>query len=97
MKRLRPKIGHILLIPDKVGPKSDLLHIPDIAKGKDLPDTGKVAAMSGKPMTKKGVVYDFDFSIGQKVLVKKFTGLLLNVGGVEYLSIPATDVLAVLE
>lgn len=97
MKRLRPKIGHILLLPEKHGLTSDSILIPDIAKGKDMPDRGTVAAMSGRPMTRKGVVYDFDFKIGDRVLVKKFSGLLLNVRGTEYLSVPSGDVLAILE
>lgn len=96
MARLRPTKGHCFILPDSVGPQSDIIAIPEMAKNRDLPDRGRVVAMSGKPVTKKGIACDCEFKIGDYVAVKKFTGTLIEFQGVKYFSVPIHEVMAVL-
>ena len=94
--RLRPRKGTVFIIPETSGIASDIIVIPERVKGRELPDRGKVVAMSGKPITKKGIVTDCEFKIGDRVLVKRFTGILVDFQGVKYFSVPIHDVMAVL-
>lgn len=91
--RIKPRKGNALILPESVGPVSDVLIIPDRFKNRELPDRGKVVAMSGKPITKKGIVTDVEFKIGDRVIVKKFTGVLIHFEGVKYFSVPIHEVL----
>lgn len=94
--KLRPRKGTAFILPESVGPTSDVIIIPDRCKDRELPDRGKVVAMSGKPVTKKGVVTDVEFKIGDRVIVKKFTGILIHFEGERYFSVPLHEVMAVL-
>ncbi len=94
--KLRPRKGTALILPDTSGESSGMIVLPEKFKGRELPDRGRVVAMSGKPITKKGVVTDAEFKIGDRVLVKKFTGLMVNFEGVQYFSVPIHEVMAVL-
>lgn len=94
--KLRPRKGTALILPESVGPTSDVIIIPDHCKNRDLPDRGKVVAMSGKPVTKKGVVTEVEFQVGDRVIVRKFTGVLIDFYGTKYFSVPIHEILAVL-
>lgn len=94
--RLRPRKGSVFIIPETVGLSSNILVIPERCQGRDLPDRGKVVAMSGRPVTRKGVVTDCEFKIGDRVLVKKFTGMQINFRGAKYFSVPIHEVMAIL-
>lgn len=94
--KLRPRKGTVFILPESVGPISDVIIIPELSKDRELPDRGKVVAMSGKPVTKKGIATDVEFKIGDRVLVKKFTGMLFDFDGTKYFSVPIHEVMAVL-
>jgi len=94
--RLRPRKGSVFIIPETAGLTSAVIEIPETCKDRDLPDRGRVVAMSGKPITKKGVVTDVEFKVGDRVLVKKFTGTLLNFRGKRYFTVPIHEVMAIL-
>lgn len=94
--RLKPTKGHVLIIPEYAGIKSDTIVIPEQAQGKEMPEIGKIVAMAGKQITKKGVLVEPEFKIGDRVLVKKFTGLFVEFDGTKYFRVPFADVMAVL-
>ena len=94
--RLRPTKGHVLIIPEEAGLKSDTLVIPEQARNKEMPEIGRIVAMAGKQITKKGVLVEPEFRIGNRVLVKKFTGLFVEFEGTKYFRVPYADVMAVL-
>lgn len=95
--RLRPTKGRAFILPETTGPTSSLLVIPEIAQNKAMPEIGKVVAMSGAFRTKKGIIVQPEFRIGDRVLVKKYTGLFVDFKEVRYFSMPIHDVMAVLE
>jgi len=95
--RLRPTKGHAFILPETTGPTSSLLVIPGIAQNKAMPEIGKVVAMSGAFRTKTGIIVQPEFKIGDRVFVKKYTGLFVDFQEVRYFSVPIHDVMAVLE
>lgn len=94
--KLRPSKGHAFILPETTGPSSDIITIPDRAKNKQMPEIGKVVAMSGALKTKSGVVVQPEFKIGDRVLVRKYSGLFVDFQDVRYFSVPIHDVMAVL-
>jgi co-chaperonin GroES (HSP10) len=86
-----------LIVPENTGPSSSLLTIPERFQNREVPDRGRVVAMSGRPVTKKGIVTEVEFKIGDRVLVRKFSGFFVDYGGQKYFSVPQHDVLAILE
>jgi len=93
---LRPCKGNVLILPEKVGLTSEVIVIPEIAKDRDLPEFGRVIAIGGRPITKKKIVLEPEFKVGDRVMVKKFTGLFVDYSGVRYFQVKQHDVMAVL-
>jgi chaperonin GroES len=95
-RRFRPTSGNVFIEtiddPEKVG----RIIIPEQARNKDMPSIGIVFAMGGRLKTKKGVLVEPEFKVGQKVLFRKFSGLLVDFGGKRFVQVKQHDVMAVM-
>ena len=94
--KLRPMPGKVILDPideEYIG----RIIIPDTVKDRDMPHIGRVVAMNGALLTKKGVRVLAEFRPGQKVLFKKFAGLFVEWAGKRYVQVGFGDIMAILE
>jgi len=94
---LKPTKGRVFIMPDPVVPAKTFLAIPERAMNRDMPDTGTVFAIGGRRITRKGVVVDHEFKVGDRVLFRKFSGLWVDVRGHKLIQIGQNDVEAILE
>jgi co-chaperonin GroES (HSP10) len=78
--------------PEKVG----RIIIPEQARNKDMPSIGIVFAIGGRLKTKKGVLVDPEFWVGQKVLFRKYSGTFCDIGDKHLVQIKIHDVMAVM-
>ena len=78
-------------------PADTFLIIPETAKNRDMPTTGEVFAIGGRRITKKGLIVEHDFRVGDRVLFKKFTGLWIDFRGHRFIQISQGDIEAILE
>jgi co-chaperonin GroES (HSP10) len=78
--------------PEKVG----RIIIPEQARNKDMPSIGIVFAMGGRLMTKKGVLVEPEFKVGDKVLFRKYSGTFCDIGDKHLVQIKIHDVQALL-
>ena len=69
--------------------------IPDTAKEK--PQQGAVVAAGPGRTTDDGTVIDMPVSIGQTVIYSKYAGTEYAEGGVDYLIVRESDILAIVE
>lgn len=92
MNRFRPTKGNVFVAPEETGPTAERIIVPDNAKNRDMPHIGKVIAMGGARVTKKGIVLEPEFQIGDRVVFKKFTGLWTDVRNQRWILVKAHDV-----
>ena len=94
--RFRPTAGNVFVEtiddPEKVG----RIIIPEQARNKDMPSIGIVFAMGGRLMTKKGVLVEPEFKVGDKVLFRKYSGTFCDIGDKHLVQIKIHDVQALL-
>jgi co-chaperonin GroES (HSP10) len=95
--RLRPTAGNVFILPDPEPEKSGLILKPETYRDRDMPSTGTVFAMGGKLRTKKGVLVEPEFKIGQRVVFKKFSGLFCEIGDKRLVQIKQHDVEGILD
>ncbi len=95
--KLNPLAGRVFIRPETSLPAETFLHIPESAKNRDMPDKGTIFAIGGRRITKKGVVLDHEFKVGQRVLFKKFSGLWQDIRGHRLISVDQKDIEAILE
>jgi co-chaperonin GroES (HSP10) len=95
---LRPLPGNIFVEPI-VEKHIGMILIPTYVQEKDMPHIGRIVAMNGARVTKKGKVILEDYRPGDKVLFKKFSGLFVEHGGKRLLRLQMKDdpILAILE
>ncbi|MBT4124933.1 MAG: co-chaperone GroES [Chloroflexi bacterium] len=67
--------------------------IPDTAKEK--PQQGSVVAAGAGRTTDDGTVVDMPVSVGQTVIYSKYAGTEYSEGGVDYLIVRESDILAI--
>jgi len=67
--------------------------IPDTAKEK--PQQGSVVAAGPGRITDEGTVIDMPVSVGQTVIYSKYAGTEYTEGGVDYLIVRESDILAI--
>lgn len=96
MRKIRATAGNVLIKPDKESERVGLIWKPQTAMNRDVPEIGTVVAIGGMRLTKKGVLVAPEFKVGDKVLLKKFTCLFVNVDGQELLQTKQHEILAVL-
>jgi chaperonin GroES len=85
-KKIRPIGDRVMVRIDAADTKIGSILIPDCAR-EENPKTGEVVALG---------VGDFEVKIGDKVLVKQYNGLPVEVDGQLYRIYLAQDILAVL-
>lgn len=96
MMKAKALRGFCLIEMESPEPKT-FLHLPDSAKDMiDIPSTGRVVSMSGCRITKKKVRVPNEFKIGDRVVYRKFSGLILERNGSKLIRIPIHDIEAVL-
>jgi co-chaperonin GroES (HSP10) len=93
MTRFRPTKGIVFIKPeDSTHPEACRIIVPGTAQNRDMPNIGRVVAMGGAFITKKGVVVQPEFSIGDRVFFKKFTGLWTDVRGKKWIMVKMAEV-----
>jgi len=93
--KIRATNGHVLIDPILDEPVTTLF-VPESSKNREMPQQGFVVSVGGRKITKKGVVVEHDFKIGDKVLFRKFSGLWMEVEGKKLIHIGLGDIEAVL-
>ena len=71
------------------------LYIPDAAGEK--PDQGEVLAVGPGKRDDAGKLIPMDVKVGDRVLIGKYSGQTVKVGGEEYLVMREEDIMGVLE
>ena len=69
--------------------------IPDTAKEK--PQRGEITAVGPGKITEEGKSVPMHVKVGDQVLYGKYAGTEVKLDGVDYLIMPESDILAVLE
>lgn len=93
---VKPLAGKVFIVPDPVKPKT-FLHVPESAMNRDMPSEGTVFAIGGRRITKKGVVIDHDFKVGDHVIFRRFSGLWVNIRGHKLIQVGMNDVEAIVQ
>lgn len=96
-RRLRPTAGNVFIRPDKDPSKEGLIWKPEAYANREMPQTGVVVAIGGKLKTKKGVLVDPEFKVGQRVVFRKFSGLFTDFEGEQLVQLKQHHVEAILE
>src|SRR5688572_28411106 len=94
---LKPLAGRVFIKPEQSVPAETFLHIPESAKNNDMPDRGTIFAIGGRRITKKGVVLEHEFKVGDRVLFRKFSGLWQDIRRHRLISVEQKDIEAILE
>lgn len=95
--RLKPTAGNVFILPDVEPETIGRIIKPETHRNRDISCTGLVYAMGGKRILKNGTTLEPYFKIGDHVLIKKFSALIMEIGGIKLLQIKHHDVLAGLE
>lgn len=89
--------GNVLVIGDADSERPNgLIITPQTSRDRDIPSTGVVAAVGGARITKKGVRVEPEFKVGDKIVFRKFCGLLVDIRGKRFIQIKQHDVEAIL-
>jgi chaperonin GroES len=93
---IKPLGDHVLVEPveEKETKKGEIV-IPDTAKEK--PQEGIVRALGTGKTDDDGKKVPFEVKVGDRVLVSKFGGTEIKLGGKEYNILSSDDLLAILE
>lgn len=90
---LRPTKGNVFIQPvDEV--KSTILHVPEKQRG-EMPRYGRVIAVGGCRMTKKGVKVQAEMKAGDMVYFSKYTGLWVDFEDKQIIQVKQHDIEAV--
>ena len=95
--RLKPTAGNVFILPDVEPETLGRIIRPAEFRNRDLACTGIVYAMGGKRILKNGTTLEPDFKIGDHVLIKKFSAIIVDIRGKRLLQIKQHDVLAVMQ
>ena len=95
-RRFRPTAGNVFIETIDDAEKVGRIVIPEQARNKDMPSRGIVFAIGGRLKTKKGVLVEPEFKVGQKVLFRKFSGLLVDFGGKRFVQVKHHHIEAIL-
>lgn len=69
--------------------------LPDTAKKKQ--ETAEVVAIGTGKKDKKGEALPFPVSVGEKILMEKYSGQEVTIDGDEYVILRADDIIAIVE
>ncbi len=94
--KIRAAKGKVLIVPEEYKPVETNLVLPQTACGRDMPQIGRVLAIGGRRITKKGVVLENEFKVGDRVFFRKFSGLWIDFRGHKLIQIAHSDILAIL-
>ena len=93
---IRPTKGNVFIEPieEKRDPGSRII-LPEVRHIDGLPRYGRIVAMGGKLITKKGVTVEPEFKIGDTVYMRKYTALIVEVDGKTLLMVKQHDIEAI--
>lgn len=95
--QINPLHGKVLIQPEEHVPvESSTIIVPDALKGRDMPERGKVFAIGGRRVSRKGVVIEHEFRQGDRVFFPRFVGNWVEIRGQRFIQIDAKDVAAIL-
>lgn len=96
--KIRPMAGNVFILPDwDENIQSSIIEIPEEYRGRQMPQQGKVVAMNGKRVFKDGSTALAEFKIGDKVVFKKHSGLIIDIDGQRLVQCKIHDIEAVIE
>jgi co-chaperonin GroES (HSP10) len=95
MRTIKPTKGNVYIKPEIFGLKSDTLKLVQ-TRIMDMPNEGTVIAMGGKRVTRKGVVLDPDFVVGDRVLFDRHKAVISVLDGETVIQLKQHDVMMVL-
>lgn len=90
--RLKPTAGNVFILPDQEPESLGRIIRPAEYRNREMPASGHIFAMGGKLTTRKGVVIEPEFKIGDHVIFRKYSGLFCDVGGKRLIQIKQHDV-----
>lgn len=75
----------------------NIIHIPDGTRRNDAVYYGIVDSLGPGVHTKKGAPRPLDVELGDKVIFSRYIGVRVEIEGVEFRYIKASDVIAIIE
>jgi chaperonin GroES len=92
---LRPLGDRVIIEPSETDASTSPggIIIPDTAKEK--PQQGSVVAAGPGRTSDDGTVIDMPVSVGQEVIYSKYAGTEYSEGGIDYLIVRESDILAI--
>lgn len=94
--RLKPCAGKVFINPEETKPADTNLVLPETSCNREMPCIGEVFAIGGRRITKKGVVLDHEFKVGDRVFFRKYSGVWVDIRGHKLIQIEQKDVEAIL-
>ena len=93
--KLTPLGDRVIIEPTEDGAQTSPggIIIPDTAKEK--PQAGSIVAAGPGRTTDEGKVLDMPVKVGQNVIYSKYAGTEYSEGGVDYLIVRESDILAI--
>lgn len=92
---VKPIRGRVLV--DPIYPRHKGLIFTGHLRPEDIPTTGRVVSMPARRVTKKGIPIDWEFKVGNIVVMKRFSCQLIKIWGRDLIAAKAAEVLAVIE
>lgn len=92
---VKPIRGRVLVGP--IYPKHKGLIFTGHLRPEDIPTTGRVVSIPARRLTKKGIPVDWEFKVGDIVVMKRFSCQQITIRGRELIAAKASEVLAVIE
>lgn len=92
---IKPLADRVVVKPlEQEEAKVGSIYIPDTAKEK--PQEGQVIAVGPGKTSESGEKVAMEVKVGDKVLYGKYSGTEVTVGGVDYLIMRESDILAII-
>jgi chaperonin GroES len=92
---VKPIRGRVLV--DPIYPRHKGLIFTGHLRPEDIPTTGRVISMPARRLTKKGIPVDWEFKVGDIVVMKRYSCQQITLRKRELIAARASEVLAVIE
>ena len=95
--KLNPLGDRVVILPSEAEASTSpgVIIIPDTAKEK--PQQGEIVAAGPGRTTDDGKLVDLPVKVGQSVIYSKYAGTEYSEGGVDYLIVRESDILAIVD
>lgn len=89
--------GKVIIQPEQYTPaESSIIHMPESAKNRDMPERGTVLAIGARRCDKSGNLIDYEFKQHDRVFFPRFSGTWLEVRSHKLIMVAAKDIAAIL-